>query len=147
MTYSLDATPDPDRRKEVEERLIETNTERAPILQALEARGERHERSLEVYALDGQEQLVGGFVGSTWARWLHVDLLWIADSERGAGLGRQLLARAEALARAERDCAHARVESWSFQAPGFYLKQGYRQVGVIEDYPPGEREHILIKDL
>lgn len=147
MTVTLDATPDPERRKEVEERLIETNTRRAPILQALEAQGERHERALEVYAVAAQGELVGGFIGSTWARWLHIDLLWVAETERGAGLGGQLLDCAESLARADRNCAHSRVESWSFQAPGFYLKHGYRQVGVIEDYPPGEREHILIKDL
>jgi ribosomal protein S18 acetylase RimI-like enzyme len=147
MTYTLDATPNAARRQEVEERLIATNTGRAPVLQALEAQGERHERALEIYALDDQDQLVGGFVGSTWAGWLHIDLLWVAEGERGAGLGRQLLDQAESLARTEASCGHARVESWSFQAPGFYLKHGYRQVGLIEDYPPGAREHILVKDL
>jgi len=143
----IDVGADEPRRALVKQRLTESNTARAAVLRELEAIGERHEAPLEVYATDEAGELVGGLTGTTWASWLHVDRLWVADDHRGAGLGRRLLHQAESVARSERGCGHARVETWSFQAPGFYLKQGYREVGVIEDYPPGECEHLFVKEL
>ncbi|MGW2446634.1 GNAT family N-acetyltransferase, partial [Streptomyces sp. NPDC001675] len=63
------------------------------------------------------------------------------------GLGSRLLARAEHLARTDRACANARLETWDFQAPDFYKKQGYDVVCVIPDYPPGLTEYTLTKRL
>jgi hypothetical protein len=40
-----------------------------------------------------------------------------------------------------------RLFSFSFQAPGFYEKLGYRTFGVLEDYPPGQAQVWLRKDL
>ena len=53
--------------------------------------------------------------------------------------------RRSASARRERGCAAARLETWDFQAPGFYQKQGYEVVCVIPDYPPGITEYTLVK--
>jgi GNAT superfamily N-acetyltransferase len=74
---------------------------------------------LQVYALDEHGELAGGLVGHTWGRWLHIGLLWVDEPARGSGLGTRLVARAEEIARDERRCLHARVESWDFQAPAF----------------------------
>ena len=99
---------------------------------------------LHVYAMEGGE-LVGGLVGETWLTWLSVELLWVRD--QGTGLGSRLMARAEELAR-ERGCTASRVETWSFQAPEFYKKQGYRIVGEVPDHPcPGCVDYTLIKNM
>ncbi|WP_344838383.1 GNAT family N-acetyltransferase [Actinocorallia longicatena] len=99
---------------------------------------------LEVYAVEDGE-LVGGLAGETWLSWLHVELLWVRD--RGDGLGSRLLATAEEIARG-RGCTGSRLETWSFQAPGFYAKQGYRIVGEVPDHPfPGSVDYTLIKNL
>lgn len=143
----LEPVVDPVRRALVAQRLRTANVARSPLLASLVERGDAEEVPLEVYAHGPKGELIGGLTGHTWASWLHVDLLWVADEAQGAGLGAQLLAAAEELARAERGCRHARLETWSFQAPGFYLKQGYREAGRVEDHPPGAVEHLFVKDL
>lgn len=143
----LDPVVDPVRRAVLAQRLRAANVARSPLLASLVDRGDAEEVPLEIYAQGPKGELVGGLTGHTWASWLHVDLLWVADEAQGAGLGTQLLARAEELARSERGCRHARLETWSFQAPAFYLKQGYREAGRIDDHPPGAAEHIFVKDL
>ena len=47
----------------------------------------------------------------------------------------------------KRGCRHVRLFSYSFQAPDFYQKRGYEVFGVLEGYPPGERQVWLRKDL
>jgi ribosomal protein S18 acetylase RimI-like enzyme len=73
--------------------------------------------------------------------------LWVAERHRGAGLGARLLREAETIASEERGCRAARLETWEFQAPRFYEKQGYEVVCVIPDYPPGITEYALTKRL
>lgn len=94
---------------------------------------------------DGSE-IVAGLTASTYWNWLSVDKLWVADSLRGRGLGRQLLRQAEALA-IQRGCVRAMLTTYSFQAVGFYEKEGYRIVGAQEDYPPGSTFYWMRKDL
>jgi ribosomal protein S18 acetylase RimI-like enzyme len=130
----------------VQQRLREANTARSETLQRLVAEGGRDEEPLELFVMAGDE-VVAGLIGSTWATWLEVEYLWVDDAHRGSGLGARLLAEAEAIARAERACRHVRVETWSFQAPGFYAKQGYREVGRVEDHPPGHVDHTFVKDI
>ncbi len=97
--------------------------------------------------MDAAGGLAGGLVGHTWAGWLHVQYLWVDERHRGAGLGSRLLAEAERSAREERGCAAVRLETWDFQAPEFYKRQGYDVVCVIPDYPPGITEFTLTKRL
>ncbi|GGX92070.1 N-acetyltransferase [Streptomyces fructofermentans] len=128
-------------------RLRAANTAASPVLRSLRGTPGEREVPLHVWALDDSGDLAGGLVGHTWASWLHVALLWVADPHRGSGLGSHLLSRAEHLARAEHGCLHARLETWDFQAPDFYRKQGYEVVCVIPGYPPGITEYTLTKRL
>lgn len=90
--------------------------------------------------------LVGGLIGATVWQWLAVRLLWVDPAHRGAGHGRRLLAAAEAEAR-ERGCQHARLNTFSFQAAGFYERCGYRQVLALEDFPHGHQRLFYVKSL
>ncbi len=128
-------------------RLRETNTAASPVLRALRGTPAERELPLHVWALDEAGNLAGGLVGHTWTSWLHVAYLWVDAPHRGSGLGSRLLAKAEHTAREERACTHARLETWDFQAPDFYRKQGYEVVCVIPDYPPGVTEYTLTKRL
>jgi ribosomal protein S18 acetylase RimI-like enzyme len=146
--FRIETEVDKERRTELGERLRETNVERSPVMRALRESPLGKEEPLHVWLLEEATGAVaGGLVGRTWARWLHVDLLWVDPGHRGAALGSRLLAEAERVARDERDCARARLETWDFQAPGFYRKQGYEVAGEVTDYPPGVTEYILIKSL
>jgi GNAT superfamily N-acetyltransferase len=90
--------------------------------------------------------LIGGLVGETVWQWLSVRLLWVDQAHRGAGHGRALLAAAEAAAR-RRDCRHARLNTFSFQAAGFYERCGYRQVLALADFPRGHQRLLYVKAL
>ncbi len=89
---------------------------------------------------------LGGVTGVIWGGFLHVRYLWVTESARGKGQGRRLLQAAEDYAR-ERGCSGATLETFSFQAPDFYQRQGYRVVGRIDGFPPGHTKFFLRKDL
>ncbi|MGW1593246.1 GNAT family N-acetyltransferase [Streptomyces sp. NPDC002343] len=144
--FRIEAEVDKARRDLLRSRLRETNTAASPVLAALRGTAGEREAPLHVWALDEAGDLAGGLVGHTWTTWLHITYLWVDTRHRGTGLGSRLLAEAERLAVA-RGCASARLETWDFQAPGFYRKQGYDVVCVIPDYPPGITEYTLTKRL
>lgn len=129
----------------IEGRLEDSNAARSAVMRKLRDTVADDDRPVHLYAVDEAGELVGGLVGYAWGHWLHVDLLWVDERHRGEGVGTRLMSEAERKARDELDCVHSRVETWGFQAPRFYEKLGYRIVGVVEDYPPGETDHLLVK--
>ena len=145
--FRLETEVDRGRRDLLRSRLRDTNTAASPILRALRGTPGERELPLHVWALDDGGDLAAGLVGHTWTTWLHVTYLWVDGRHRGTGLGSHLLAQAERIAHEERGCASSRLETWDFQAPEFYKKQGYEVVCVIPDYPPGITEYTLTKRL
>jgi GNAT superfamily N-acetyltransferase len=117
--------------------LIAFNEERA---------GPGHYRPLAVLVTDDAGKTLGGLSGATFWRWFYVQLFWLPVPLRGAGLGSKILARAEAEAKA-RDCLEVWLDSFSFQAPGFYRRHGYGVFGTLDDYPPGHQRVFLTKRL
>jgi ribosomal protein S18 acetylase RimI-like enzyme len=95
---------------------------------------------------DGAGALLGGFSGHTWGGVCVLTHLWVAPAQRGRGLGRDLLAQAEAEA-LRRGCADAIVLTHDFQAPDFYERAGYRRVASIADWPAGHANHVYRKRL
>ncbi|MDN5381790.1 N-acetyltransferase [Streptomyces sp. LB8] len=145
--FRIEAEVDKERRDLLHSRLRDTNTAASPVIAALRGTPAAHETPLHLWALHDSGALAGGLVGHTWARWLHVTHLWVDAPHRGAGLGSRLLRQAERFARDQRDCTAARLETWDFQAPGFYRRHGYEVVCAIPDYPPGITEYTLTKRL
>jgi len=88
----------------------------------------------------------GGLYGYIAFDWLFVELFFVPEELRGQKLGARLLAQAETLARAHR-CVGVWLDTFSFQAPGFYRKQGYEMFGTIADYPRGHQRHFFRKTL
>ena len=89
-------------------------------------------------------ELTGGLYGTTGFDWLAVELLFVPEALRGSGIGAQLLGRAEETAR-ERGCIGAWLDTFSFQARGFYEKLGYELAGTIPDHPVGGARYFLMK--
>ncbi|MFK3890498.1 GNAT family N-acetyltransferase [Sphingomonas sp. NPDC079357] len=90
----------------------------------------------------------GSAIGGLWAeasyRWLFVKYLALPPEARGKGQGRALMLAAEAEAR-RLGCVGIWLDTFSFQARGFYEKLGYDVFGQIDDYPPGEARFFLSK--
>ncbi|MFI8616013.1 GNAT family N-acetyltransferase [Acidovorax sp. NPDC077693] len=97
-------------------------------------------------ARDAQGRLVGGIRGFVFVYWLNIDVLWVADDHRGQGLGTHLLGWAEAQGRTL-GAHHARLDSFEWQARGFYIQQGYTEFARIEDYLPGQYLAFMKKPL
>jgi len=91
-------------------------------------------------------KIVGGLVGETFFGWLLVNLLWIADQHRGKGFGKSLVEAAEAEAR-KRGACRVYLDTFSFQAPGFYEKMGYREFGRLKEFPAGHDRVWMSKAL
>jgi GNAT superfamily N-acetyltransferase len=89
-------------------------------------------------------EIFGGLWGETMFSHLHVDLLFLPESLRRNGIGRQLMNDAEREA-IRRGCRGAWLDTYSFQARGFYERLGYTIFGTIDDYPPGHSRIFLKK--
>ena len=91
-------------------------------------------------------EIAGGVIGAVHYEWFCVDLMWVREDLRGRGYGHRLLMLAEEAAR-ERGAKHAYLDTFSFQAPGFYEKHGYQVFGELRDFPPGHTRTYLAKQL
>ena len=108
--------------------------------------GEEHGKSL-CFVLKGPDQaILGGVIGDTYWNWLFINLMWLKEEFRGHGYGHQLLELAEEEAR-KRGAKHAYLDTFSFQAPEFYKKYGYRIFGELKDFPEGHTRYFMTKDL
>ncbi|RUL62209.1 GNAT family N-acetyltransferase [Dyella dinghuensis] len=102
---------------------------------------------LGVFAVDANTgTTLGGITGRTSLGMLFIDLFFLPNELRGSGLGTKLLAAAEDEAR-RRGCKAAVLYTISFQAPGFYTRNGWQVFGEIACDPPGTSRVFLSKDL
>ena len=85
---------------------------------------------------DDDNRVRGGIRGTIALCWLQVDHFWVDATLRGQGYGSRLLAMAEEAARM-RGAIGAQLTTSTFQAVGFYQKQGYVEIGRLKDRPPG----------
>jgi GNAT superfamily N-acetyltransferase len=85
---------------------------------------------------DGNRTCVGGLWGRLHYDWLFIEMLLVPEQLRGEGSGSRLLVKAEEFAR-ERGCVGVWLDTHGFQAPHFYLKQGYERFGSLADHPRG----------
>ena len=143
LTLDLTATPDAADRAYVLDHLQASNDAQSAVMRA----GRTQEaQPLHVYLRDQHGQIMGGLIASTYWQWLDIDLFWLDEAVRRHGWGSRLIQTAEAAAN-QRGCRWSKVGTFSFQARGFYEKQGYHVVGQVDDYPPGATDFTLRKDL
>lgn len=92
------------------------------------------------------DDVLGGIVGEVIFGWLNISVLWVADKHRGTGLGAALLAAAERFA-VEGGARHAHLDTFDWQAAGFYMKHGYTEFARLSDFPPGRQRIFMKKQL
>jgi GNAT superfamily N-acetyltransferase len=85
---------------------------------------------------DDDNRVRGGIRGQVALYWLQVDHFWVDEALRGQGYGARLLDMAEEAARMH-GAIGAHLTTSTFQAEGFYWKQGYTEIGRLKDRPPG----------
>lgn len=94
--------------------------------------GERPDR-FSIYLKDENGTIRGGAVVWVHKESIYVDILWIDESLRGQGYGTKLMQAAEEEAR-KRGCKYSTVDTYSFQAEDFYLKNGYKIIGEVKNH-------------
>ncbi len=98
-----------------------------------------------VFAFDGDTP-IGGAVGYVAYNWYMLDLLYVHEEYHGQHIGTKLLGQIEAFAR-NKHLTGIRLETWDFQAKGFYEKNGYTVFAELKDYPPGSTVYFIKKEL
>ena len=108
-----------------------------------------HERKVEHYsalAKNEQGKLVGVVMVSFLWNGMEIGSLWVDETSRKQGLGRELMEMAEAEGK-RRGCDFAYTNTFTWQAPKFYEKLGYEEYGKLEDFPPGNTLSYYRKSL
>jgi ribosomal protein S18 acetylase RimI-like enzyme len=103
-------------------------------------------KPLCVFARDPGGNIVGGLTGKTYWNYLEVSFLWVQEDKRRAGHATALMSAAEEEAR-RRGCCSVLLDTFSFQALGFYTKLGYKEFGRISGFSGNHERHYLLKIL
>ena len=106
--------------------------------------GEDEEFGIFVRSDDGR--VVAGVSAIVWGGCCQLQALWVDEALRGRGLGRALMAGAEAEAR-RRHCALVEFHAYDLLVNGLYERLGYETVGVIEGCPAGSATRWYRKGL
>lgn len=108
--------------------------------------GDPRMRTVAVLLTDSQGKHVGGLWGKTVYDWLFVEWLAVPDDWRGQGHGTALMNEAERIARSH-DCVGMFLDTFDFQARGFYEKLGFEVFGTLDDHPVGHCRYFMRRRL
>jgi GNAT superfamily N-acetyltransferase len=138
LRLTLTDAPDDRAQAVIRGGLTEYNTEQA---------GYRDSRPLGILLSDPETgEVIGGLLGRTSMGLLFVDLFFLPESLRKNRIGSRVIRMAEDEAK-RRGCSRAVLFTVTFQAPGFYERQGYEVLGRIECDPPGHTRICTTKRL
>ena len=112
----------------------------------IERTGIRDARLLCVAAHSADGRFQGGIHGHSWGGYCEIKTIFVAEEQRGRGLGRLMMEAMEAEA-LRRRCRQVILSTHGFQAPGFYRRLGYSCVAQIDDCPAGDSYRLMVKRL
>lgn len=135
MNVELTLTPSPSDEKAILDGLIAFNEK---------AGGPIGYQPMAILLKDDAGTVQGGLVGRVVYDWLFIELLHLPETARGEGLGTSMMQQAEDFAR-KRGLAGVWLDTYHFQARGFYEKLGYTIFGTLEGHPVGGRRFFLEK--
>jgi len=101
---------------------------------AIAATGFGEEQEFGIFARSQDGRVVAGITGIVWGGYCELQAMWVEESLRNRGLGRALVAGAEAEAR-RRGCGLVVLHAYDVLTRGLYDRLGYETVAVIEDCP------------
>lgn len=118
---------------------------RLRVFNELRVRPENYERVFISVRLE-DNTLIGGLIGAIFWDVIHIEVIWTDEPFRNRGIASNLLQKAEVYAITKK-CYLTLLDTFDFQAPEFYKKRGYKQVGRIENYPKGHTKYYFEKEL
>ncbi|WP_196893389.1 GNAT family N-acetyltransferase [Aureivirga marina] len=102
---------------------------------------------IEYFAENENGKVIGGILGGIGC-WngFEIKVLWVNEKYRNQGIGSKILNQAEKIAK-EKGATIAMLDTFDFQAKEFYLKQQYKIIGEIENFPEGHQRIYFSKRL
>ena len=92
------------------------------------------------------DKLVGGVIGFVEYNWYILDLLYIDEVYRRRDIGTTLINWVKEFSKNHR-LTGIKLETWDFQARGFYEKNGFTVFAELKNYPPGTTVFYLKYEL
>ncbi|RUM18821.1 GNAT family N-acetyltransferase [Rhizobium vallis] len=135
--FEIKTDPSEDDRKAILDPLLAFNSSKV---------SREDYKPLAILLRDDEGEIRGGLFAKCYYDWVFVELLFVPEFMRGQRLGTELLARAEQWAK-EQGCVGIWLDTFSFQAPRFYEKQGYTVFGTLERYPPDAHQRVFLRKL
>ncbi|MHA2423540.1 MAG: GNAT family N-acetyltransferase [Candidatus Thorarchaeota archaeon] len=102
------------------------------------------EIGIKLVIKNDEGKVIGGLAGYTTLGTMNFGELWVHEDYRNQGYGKDLLTTAESLAK-EKGCIAGQTACFIFQNLDFLKSQGYNSYGILDGYPKGAKEHLLIK--
>jgi GNAT superfamily N-acetyltransferase len=134
---------------------IESKTDDIELIRILEDKIYEH-NSEAIQQYDGRlfskmvkdetGEVVAGVGGWLWAGACEITQLWVSKSFRRKGIGKMLLDAAAQEAKSI-GCMTILIKTYSFQAPAFYMKNGYNIKHALDNFPQGYVYYTLTKKL
>lgn len=139
MQYRIEIEENPKSEtiNQIRNRLISHNIEKSTISGSADL-------ALKAYSNKGT--LVGGMVAWQWGGCLEIEYLWVSENAREEKLGTELLKRLESLLSGH---THKTIitNTFSFQAPEFYVKNGFTITDEVVGYPDNVKKYFLKKTI
>jgi GNAT superfamily N-acetyltransferase len=116
------------------------------LIQSYEAQFGERDKQFSIFLKDDSGKVFGGLEAFMDREAAYIEALWVEGALRKQGYGKELLVALEREAVAF-GCAFSLVDTWDFQAEGFYLKNGYERIGELKNYWHGHSKIFLRKKL
>lgn len=125
----------------IDDKIVEYNLEKVPA----DCENNRVVHWFGKKMTDENGKIVAGCLAArtVWGT-AEVSVLWVDEAYRKQGLGSQLLADVEKDFR-ENGCNIVLLDTFDWQARGFYEKNGYSVFGTLEDCPKGHCRYYMKK--
>jgi GNAT superfamily N-acetyltransferase len=142
LNYDLEIyVPNKSESEYIGKRLLEYNLDMKPL--------EQKEPFVEINRCikNSDGDVIGGILAIA-ALWhiLHIDTMWVRQEFRGNKIASKLIQDVEEYAK-RLGCHLSYLETYDFQAKEFYINNGYKIFGVLEDCPKGHTCYSLSKRL
>lgn len=123
----------------LDDKIVEYNNFKVPFTQ--ETSFERINKVIK----DNDGKIIAGIQSILYC-WncLHIDILWVEEDSRASGIGTFLLGEVEKLAKTK-GCNLVHLDTFDFQGKDFYLRQGYKIFGELQDCPKSHTRYFMSK--
>jgi len=106
----------------------------------------RPDEALHRYTVVVERQICGVVcVRYPWLRGAYLELIGLGATVQGRGLGREILQWLEEQVRQEAHNVWVLVSTFNVRARAFYARQGFREVGSLQDFVQSGYDEVLLR--